>query len=394
MREPEVALAFTPDAWVEDLHRHLSDHGGARVRTLVVDSGVMLDEEYDVLVAGHRWVALTRALVDDVHGRGRTVLGVFDPEEPPSRAHLLALGVDAVVEADAGADGFVRAIVAVAAVVPRDDRSAPGPEPVAARDARVVTVGGPPGSGRTEIALQLAIAMARRTTAVLADADDVAPALAQRLHLPVEPNLRTAIEAVEHGRGELAACLAVEPASGISVLMGLPSAAAWTQIRPGEVLRVVDRLGAEATVIVVDGAGALDDVPATPTRGRNATARALVREADVLVAVCDSAPHGITRLLNWVVDARVLGADAVLFVVVNRAPGGSFRRGELYEEITSNLAVADVVFVGHDPRVGAAAWNGTPVARGPFTRAVDGLAAGIAALPPRRRDAIDQECAS
>ena len=30
MAEPEVALAFTADVWVEELHRHLSDHGGAR----------------------------------------------------------------------------------------------------------------------------------------------------------------------------------------------------------------------------------------------------------------------------------------------------------------------------------------------------------------------------
>ncbi len=38
MREPEVALAFTADLWVEGLHRHLTDHGGARVRTLLVEA--------------------------------------------------------------------------------------------------------------------------------------------------------------------------------------------------------------------------------------------------------------------------------------------------------------------------------------------------------------------
>ena len=27
--EPAVALVFSPEAWVEDLHRHLADHGGA-----------------------------------------------------------------------------------------------------------------------------------------------------------------------------------------------------------------------------------------------------------------------------------------------------------------------------------------------------------------------------
>ena len=111
MSEPTVALAFTPDYWVEELHRHLTDHGGARVRCVVVEPLVALEESYDVLVAGHRWPALTRGLVNDVHARNRIVLGVFDREEPGSRKHLLGLGVDGIVESDAGRDAFVRAIV-------------------------------------------------------------------------------------------------------------------------------------------------------------------------------------------------------------------------------------------------------------------------------------------
>jgi hypothetical protein len=35
------------------------------------------------------------------------------------------------------------------------------------------------------------------------------------------------------------------------------------------------------------------------------------------------------------------------------------------------------VFVPHDPRVAAAAWDGATVARGPFTRAVDRVAAAV-----------------
>ena len=78
MSEPEVALVFTAEPWVEELHRHLSDHGGARVRSLVVEQSVALEESYDVLVVSHRWPALTRAFVADVHARGRRVLGVHD----------------------------------------------------------------------------------------------------------------------------------------------------------------------------------------------------------------------------------------------------------------------------------------------------------------------------
>ena len=90
MAEPEVALVFTPEQWVEELHRHLTDHGGARVRQIVVEPGVALEETYDVLIASYRWPALTHAFVADVQARGRVVLGVFDREEPAARGRLTA----------------------------------------------------------------------------------------------------------------------------------------------------------------------------------------------------------------------------------------------------------------------------------------------------------------
>jgi MinD-like ATPase involved in chromosome partitioning or flagellar assembly len=379
--EPEVALAFTADPWVEELHRHLSDHGGARVRSVVVEPEILREESYDVLVVGHRWAPLTRALVADVHAGGHAVLGVYDREEPASRTHLAAVGVDAVVESDAGADGFVRAIITTAG---NRAQHPVEPAPVTGRRAgRLVVVGGPPGVGRTEVAIGCALACTRTHSVALVDADDVAPAVAQRLHLPIEPNLRAAIDAVEHGRGELDACVISDPRWSLSIVAGVPNPGAWAQVRPGEVIRVIDRLADAAHVVVADGAGPLEEVGGSASRGRFATARALVTEADVLVAVCDASPHGITRLLTWVVEARALAVDTPMVVVVNRAPGARFRRGELYEEITASLGTHQVVFAPYEARVGDAAWKGAPVERGAFARAVARVA-DLAATAPRR----------
>jgi MinD-like ATPase involved in chromosome partitioning or flagellar assembly len=313
------------------------------------------------------------------------VVGVHDREEVASREHLIELGVDALVEADAGPDAFVRAITSVAGR--RDDRLQTVQIVRTTRPGRVVAIGGPPGVGRTEIAIELSVAMGNSTRVVLVDADDVGPAVAPRLHLPIEPNLRTAIDAVEHGRGALADCVLVEPTSGLGVVGGLPNSSAWSQIRPGEVVRVVERLTDEHEVVVVDGAGTLEEVGTGTTRGRFATARAVVGEADVIVAVCDPSPHGIARLLTWSVEAITLAPNAALLVVVNRAPRERFRRGELYEEITSNLPLVDVVFAPADARVGDAAWNGSPVGRGPFTRAVAAIAKQVLSL--RRHEAAN-----
>jgi MinD superfamily P-loop ATPase len=240
-----------------------------------------------------------------------------------------------------------------------------------------VTVGGGPGSGRTDVASHLAIALSRSMNVVLLDADDVAPAVAQRWNLPIEPNLCTAIDAVEHGRGALDACLIPGPAPRLSVLTGIPNAGAWEQVRPGEVVRVVERLST-ADIAVADGAGTLDEISAAG-RGRFATGRALVVEADILVAVVDASPTGVTRFLTWAVAARSLASDAPIVVFANRAPASRFRRGEIYAEITGSLDVVDVVFAPHDARVTDAAWEGRPVARGPFVRAAERTAALVVA---------------
>src|SRR5919201_2104965 len=125
MSEPEVALVFSPEAWVEGLHRHLTDHGGARVRQVIVDPALAFDEDYGTLVVSHRWPGLTRAFVEAIHRRGRRILGVFDADESSGRDFLVALGVDRVLASDASMAEFVDVFTALA-----PDRSEPAP-PVA-----------------------------------------------------------------------------------------------------------------------------------------------------------------------------------------------------------------------------------------------------------------------
>ncbi len=381
MAEPEVALVFTPEQWVEELHRHLTDHGGARVRQIVVEPGVALEETYDVLIASYRWPALTHAFVADVQARGRVVLGVFDREEPAARARLTALGVDAEIESDAGPDAFVDLLVALQSrrtVAP----AAAVRDMTPARRGRVVVVGGPAGAGRTEVAVHLAASMAD----VLVDADDVTPAVASRLGLPIEPNLRTAIDALEHGRGELRSSLVAIPHTQCAAVVGLPNASGWSQVRVGEVMRVVEGFVADPTVVVADCGASLEEVGGPP-RGRNAVARALVLDADAIVAVCPATPVGIARFLTWVIEARRLAPFVPMIVAVNRAPSSRFRRGEIYEELTRSLPPAPIEFLADDRRVTDAAWLGGLARTGPFARAIARIAELVAQMPRASADA-------
>src|SRR5262245_52401117 len=189
-REPAVALVFSPEVWVERLHRHLTDHGGASVRQVVLEPALALEEEYDTLVVSHRWPGLTRGLVAAVHERARCVLGVFDRDEPAGRAHLTGLGVDSVIGSDATVSEFVDALHALT-----PPRSSAAPERRVTHDAaspaRMIVVAGAPGAGASEVALGLTAALAARGERVaLVDADEVASSSAARLGLAIEPNLR------------------------------------------------------------------------------------------------------------------------------------------------------------------------------------------------------------
>jgi MinD-like ATPase involved in chromosome partitioning or flagellar assembly len=284
--------------------------------------------------------------------------------------------VDAAVTSDAGPDGIVALLRAVHGDTALDAvaRAAADDEASVMRGA-ITAVSGPAGAGATEVAIALTSAFGTR--AVLVDADDVAPAVAPRLGLPIEPNLRDAIDAVEYGDGELDAFVAPR-ANGLCVVGGLASATAWTQIRPPEMLRLVQRLATGgADRVVLDVAGALEDMPVATARPRHAVARALLGEADEIVAVGAATPVGVTRLLAWIADARAFASPSALHVVVNRAPKDAFRRGEIVDEIANAFAVASVTVVPNDRRVEAAAWAGALVGRGPFTRAVAALASEL-----------------
>jgi MinD-like ATPase involved in chromosome partitioning or flagellar assembly len=366
--EPTVALVFSPEVWVERLHRHLADHGGARVRQIVLEPTLALEDEYDTLVVSHRWPGLTRPFVDAVRRHHRSVLGVFDPDEVAGREHLAALGVDATIPSNAPIADFVEIIASLAPTVggPAHDGDS-GPDATLPRGPAVVT--GPPGAGTSEVAIGLAGAIAARgESVVLVDADEVASSSATRLGLAIEPNLRTAVDAVGFGHGGLATSLFAVGRPAWHVLCGLPSLAAVAQVRAQDVLDVVAALGETHEQVIVEVSGA-------PAAG---IARALVRAAGVLVGVGSANPVGVARLLGWV--GALPAGVAPVHLVVNRAPADRYQRAELTAEICRTFSPAGLTFVPTDRRVERAAWAGDVVARGPFTT---GVAAVAQAAVPR-----------
>ncbi len=372
MREPIIALAFTPEAWVEALHRHFTDHGGARIRQLVMDPAVALDDDYEILVTSARWPALTPGFVAELHDRHRAVLGVASRSDHGSIDVLTNVGVDRIVMEDAGPAEFLEALVLLmpAATAATARRDASSESDGAA--AQMVVVRGPAGAGATEVAVGLAHSLGRTERVTLLDLDEVAPSVAQRLALPIEPNVRTAIDAVEYGIGVTESA----GTAGLRVVPGLPNAATWSQIRPPEIERLVRVLGRDRDHLVVDIAAALEDVgPAT--RGRHAVGRLTIKAATHIVAVGEASPVGLTRLVRWLAAAHELAIAPRVHVVLNRAPSDAFRCNELVAELQRCYRAESVRVVPSDPAVVRAMWDGTTVGRGAFTDTVADLAAEI-----------------
>jgi Mrp family chromosome partitioning ATPase len=367
--EPTVALVFSPEPWVEELHRHLAHHGGARVRQVVVEPAVALDEEYDALVVSDRWPALTLGFVRAVHGRGRRVVGVFDPEEPAGKDHLLALGVDATIAGDSPMAEFVDALAdldisASRAIGAGADTLGDAGAACDRRLGPLVVVSGPRGSGVTEVAVTLAAALAaRREPVVLVDAHEVAPSVAGRLGLDLEPNLRSAIDACAHGLGELPATITWPPggAAALGVVAGFPSPVAATQVTPDDVLGVVDAVRERHACVV-------DADEASPV------ASVLLGAATAIVGVAGASPVGVVRALEWAALVRRRVPATPIHLAVNRAPGARYRREEIRAEIVRTLRPESITWLPTDARVEAAAWDGALVGRGPFRAAVASLA--------------------
>lgn len=395
MTGASIAIAATGRDWALGLHRFVADHGGARVRVRVMHPEQALEETYDVLVIDDVTSFLSAHLVQQVQKRDRKVLGVF--EEPAGEQRLRQLGVNAVMAASADPEAFVATIVNLAAQRNVDEEFAEliadlhgdeaAPEQAAA--GKIVAVAGAGGGvGATEVAAGLAADLAGRGVRVcIVDSDDVAPSLAQRLDLPLHPNLRTAMDHLQHRTGSVNDALH-RHTGGFSVLPGLPNARDWADVRSGDAIDVVSELASTADVIIVSVSAMVEQtMGGLGGDGRFGVSRLVLAAADAVVLVSGPTPMAIGRAIEWLADTRRLIANVPLHLVVNRFEDGLFARSEIEQEVHEIIGPASLAFIPSDPRLTRAAWEGGLASESDFARAIAPVANRLttARAPKTRR---------
>jgi MinD-like ATPase involved in chromosome partitioning or flagellar assembly len=228
---------------------------------------------------------------------------------------------------------------------------------------RVGVLGPIGGVGTTEIAIGIASNLSRRRTTALIDLDQVTPSVAQRLDLPLHPNLMTAVDAAHHSPGEMRRAILTHEL--VDVVGGQAKPGVAQELAPVEVEGLLDELGKTGYEVLVVDLG-------TPSVER----LDLIR-LDALIVVGLANPVGIARLVRTVglLASRPAPPDTV--ALVNRVGSGSVRRQEIRAETARLLPTIPVILLPEDARLERAAWDGVTPTRGTFAKALRSVASLI-----------------
>ncbi len=369
--EPRVLVGASQLGWVTTLTQWVSEHGGAQLVGQALTPDDVHEADFDLLVLDGGSSLLSRRLVDRVQRDGAAVLVLVNSDRPEAESNRLGdLGVSLSLPASASPEQIVGRASEVVAVRRSTDQDQPtGPEPASAEtedtEHRLVVLLGQ--DGVTEVTANLAAALGRlgRST-LLADFDTVTPSVAQRLGIPIVPNLLTVSEHIRQGRFD--ATSVVSHPAGFAAVPGLANPREWDQLTSVEAGELVSAFREEFSVTLAVVHPILEDLaPLSGLEGRFDVSRRLVELADEALVVAAGSPVGLVRALSTIADVRGINA-APIHVVVNRMPQDRFLRAEWTRELTRTFTPVSLTFLPFDRALAKAAWDGRLADRGPFVR--------------------------
>ncbi|MDP9494550.1 MAG: hypothetical protein M3P87_04850 [Actinomycetota bacterium] len=353
---PELALAASARDWPDRVHRFLLDHGGGRVIARVMGPEQAAHDDYDILLIDDVCSFLTPRLVQRLREIGREVVGVYSPDDgPDAKRRLLECGITDVIEADATAEEFVASAAAILAHRPQAHLAPHRTSPT----FRIGVLGSGAGTGVTEVAIALSSHLAKKRSTVLIDLNQSWPAIAQRLDLPLHPNLRTAVDLAHYSPERLHE--AIHQSGDLAVVAGLANPGAGSEVSGHELRSLVEDLGTHRFGFVVADLG--------PVGGEITPG---LHDFGMLVVVGAANPVGMTRLVKTV-QRLISGPHPEILIVVNRV-GGTHLGSEIRSELRRTVSGTSFVLLPNDSRVEGAAWNGVVVDRGHFHKAMKDVA--------------------
>ncbi len=255
--------------------------------------------------------------------------------------------------------------------------------------ATTIAVWGPSGApGRSTVAASLAGSCAARGhDTVLVDADTYGGSIAQMLAMLDEVSgLMAACRAANQGRADQVADHLLEVQPGLNLLSGIARSDMWPQLRPGALELVLQRLSAEADVVVVDCASSLESFDGA-SGGRNQVSRHVLAAADSVLVVGRADPVGLSRLVRAMHDlADIVDVEPVV-VINHMRPSLGWSEQEVASTVARLTGVQPLAFVPSDvAALDLAVMRGqlprVVDSSSAFATAVDDLAASLAPVVP------------
>lgn len=350
----DIALAASARDWPDRLHRFLLDHGGGRIVDRLMGPDQARESSFDVLLIDDVCSFLSPRLVSTVKERGIDLIGVYIPEDgSDAKRRLLECGIADVIESHASPQEFLEKIEQTLAHRPTGSTS----DAVPGRRALSIAVTGPSdGVGMTEVSIAMARAISEDVRAVLIDLDQVWPSIAQRLDLPVHPNVRTTLDHAFHSPERLAS--SIHRVDALRIVGGRADGGHGGPISRHEVVSLLDALSDLADVVVAD-VGPVRDLEG-----------GLLREFDTVVVVGSATPVGVSRLIRTMDRVVKMSRTKSALCVVNLNDRSGFRKSETISELNRAFPDVPVVALPFDPRLAEAAWDGTLAAGRSYRKAV------------------------
>jgi MinD-like ATPase involved in chromosome partitioning or flagellar assembly len=316
-----------------------------------------VEASFDALFIDDVCSFLTPRLVTGVKKSGGEVIGVFAPADgSDAKRRLLECGISDVIEMDAPPDELMeKVIAALAHRIPVAD------------DVQIVSTGWSigltgvaDGVGTTEVATTLAAGLADDLKVALVDVDPTWPSIAQRLDLPLHPNIRTALDMAAHGSGDIEA--ATHVIGDMAIVGGVADQGSASPLTHTEVAMLFDALSGSTEVIVAD-LGPLQ-----------LAVRGAFRGFDTVALVGTGDPIGVARLLRSADHLLDLVGSDSLVLVANKTSRRRFYESEIRREVQHAFPDLPLVVLPFDRRLTDSMWEGQVRQSGPFAKAVGRMA--------------------
>jgi MinD-like ATPase involved in chromosome partitioning or flagellar assembly len=366
----------------------LARHSGVQVLARCFDVAQVLATASrvrpDVVLVGHDLEGLDREVIAQLGSFCAVVVGAYPPGDPIAVRRLIDLGCERAVPHDLDPLDLAGLVLELAG------RPSSLEEHVARPSGCLLAVWGPTGApGRTTLAVAIASAVSRGGDVLLIDADTYGAAVAQSLGLTEQPSLVSAAQRAATGAfsGDDLRELS-QSAGGFSVLAGVPRPDCWPQVREASLLTVLQAARAAHGLTVVDVGFCLEEdeelsYSGTPLR-RNLVARAVLQEADSVLAVCRGDPVGLCRFAQARPALEELVRGEVMVVVNRSLPSIAGRRKmEISMALERLGGMPPLAFIPEDPAAVECLWEGSLVMRArprsPVARALSTLAREVSA---------------